>query len=79
MMTLRTPGSRAAIAAGCTCKQDTNCHGLGYCGIPGVWDVAADCPVHRKQPEIRANHFGVVAGAADGADIRDREDLKGDF
>lgn len=79
MMTLRTPGSRAAIAAGCTCDPQTNNHGQGVGGISGVWDVAKDCVLHRRPADVRANHFGVVAGAADGADIRDREDMKGEF
>lgn len=79
MMTLRTPGSRAAIAAGCTCNPVINSHGQGVGGISGVWDVANDCSLHRRKSEVRANHFGVVAGAADGAEIRDREDMKGDF
>lgn len=76
---LRTPGAPAAIVAGCTCDPKANGHGLGYCGIPGVWDLAADCPLHAKRADVRANHFGVVAGAADGAEICDREDMKGDF
>lgn len=79
MSELRTPGSPAAIEAGCTCKPETNGHGMGYCGIPGVWDLAPDCPLHRRNSDVRANHFGVVAGAADGADIHDREDMKGEF
>lgn len=79
MMTLRTPGSRAAIAAGCTCDPRANQHGQGVGGISGVWAVAPDCALHRRQSDVRANHFGVVAGAEDGADIRDREDMKGDF
>ena len=79
-MTLRTPGSRAAIEAGCTCSPETNNHGRGVGGIPGVWAVAQDCPFHRRAAEaVRANHFGVVAGVEDGADIRDREDMKGEI
>lgn len=79
MMTLRTPGSRAAIAAGCTCDPQTNSHGEGVGGISGVWAVAPDCALHRRQTVGRANHFGVVAGVEDGADISDREDMEGDF
>lgn len=79
MMTLRTPGSPAAIKAGCTCNPSTNQHGQGVGGISGVWAVAPDCALHRRVDAVRANHFGVVAGTADGADIRDREDMKGEF
>lgn len=78
-MTIRTPGSPTAIKAGCTCNPRTNQHGQGVGGISGVWDVAHDCALHRRQETVRANHFGVVAGAEDGTDIRDREDMKGDF
>ena len=38
------PGSDAAVAAGCTCPVWDNRRGAGY--LPGVYVIAAGCPVH---------------------------------
>ena len=40
------PGSDAAIAQGCTCPRMDNGHGKGYMGMPGVFAMSGDCPLH---------------------------------
>lgn len=40
------PGSREALALGCTCAVLDNAHGYGYMGNPGTFCITADCPIH---------------------------------
>jgi len=53
------PGSREAIAAGCTCPVLDNAHGKGYMGVAGTYVYRLGCPVHRPAP-------GQTADADDG-------------
>ena len=40
------PGSKEAIAAGCTCPVIDNGHGRGYYGQPNVFVYNLGCPIH---------------------------------
>lgn len=40
------PGSKQAIALGCTCPVIDNGHGRGYLGQPDVFVVTEGCPLH---------------------------------
>ena len=40
------PGSRPAIAAGCTCPVLDNGHGRGFRGIAGMFVYNEWCPIH---------------------------------
>lgn len=40
------PGSREAIAQGCTCPVLDNAHGGGYRGNPTIFVFSGGCPVH---------------------------------
>ena len=48
---LLSPGSNAALEAGCVCPVLDNEHGQGYMGVPGQWVIVEDCPVHTKKLE----------------------------
>lgn len=41
-----TPGSDQAVAEGCTCAVLDNNHGGGYMGMPGVFVMSFECPLH---------------------------------
>jgi len=41
-----TPGSPAAIEAGCTCPVLDNCGGQGIMGVGDLFWMRSDCPVH---------------------------------
>jgi hypothetical protein len=43
-----TPGSKEALAAGCTCAVLDNCHGAGfpYGTESSCFWVSGDCPIH---------------------------------
>ncbi len=47
---LSAPGSKEAIAKGCTCPVWDNYHGRGYGGDWRTygWVINADCPLHGK-------------------------------
>lgn len=49
-----TPGSPAAIKAGCTCPVLDNGHGrgVGGNGEEHGWWITADCPLHGKKEGI---------------------------
>jgi hypothetical protein len=51
---LASPGSAAAVAAGCTCPVDDNQGGAGWQLPDGTitWDVARGCPLH--WPDVQA-------------------------
>ena len=40
------PGSKEAIAAGCTCPVLDNAHGKGYMGVKGVFAFSSNCKLH---------------------------------
>ena len=44
-----SPGTQAAIDAGCTCPVMDNCRGRGYHGQAGVYVYNSRCPVHADQ------------------------------
>jgi hypothetical protein len=44
-----TPGSHAAILAGCICPVIDNNHGDGYRGKPDQFMVRGDCPLHAEK------------------------------
>jgi hypothetical protein len=48
-----TPGSAAALAAGCTCSKILNCDGTGAFLVDGepVYYVRSECPVHDPFPQ----------------------------
>lgn len=41
-----TPGSDEAIGRGCCCPVLDNSCGRGWRGIPGVYVMSANCPLH---------------------------------
>ena len=43
---MMNPGSKEAIAAGCTCPVIDNHYGRGYRGIDGSFIYTVGCPVH---------------------------------
>jgi hypothetical protein len=40
------PGSREALALGCTCAVLDNAHGYGYMGRSGTFCITESCPLH---------------------------------
>lgn len=50
------PGSREAVAQGCTCPVMDNCHGRGYLGGPHFIMVEG-CPLHWP-PQVAATDRG---------------------
>lgn len=51
------PGSDDALDAGCLCPVLDNGHGRGYMGMPGIFVMRADCPLHGT--EVRSPGDGV--------------------
>ena len=51
------PGSREAIAGGCTCAVLDNRHGQGLPGAPPLFWITAGCPLHADgwAHEVRVN------------------------
>ena len=43
------PGSKEAIALGCTCLAVDNFYGRGWMGNPGYFAYNIDCPVHAEE------------------------------
>lgn len=43
------PGSPEAKVAGCLCPVIDNGRGRGYMGIPGVYVMREDCPMHGRE------------------------------
>ncbi len=56
-----TPGSKDAVAVGCTCPVLDNAHGRGAYQINGVWQFwqSVDCVVHNTA--LHAARQGVGA------------------
>lgn len=54
VITVSTPGSSAAISAGCTCPVIDNSYGKGFLleDKRCFW-YAADCPVHTKKEQAK--------------------------
>jgi hypothetical protein len=46
------PGSDEAIKAGCLCPVLDNAHGKGYMGMPEVFVMQENCPIHGTEARI---------------------------
>lgn len=44
------PGSREAVATGCTCPILDNAHGRGRMGLGWDWWINLECPQHGAAP-----------------------------
>lgn len=48
------PGPDEALARGCRCPVLDNARGKGYMGMPGIFAMRADCPLHGKDAKTPA-------------------------
>lgn len=46
MTSKQNPGSDEAQEQGCLCPVMDNGHGRGYMGLPGIFVMREDCPLH---------------------------------
>lgn len=49
MSRVSSPGSHAAVEAGCICPVLDNAYGQGHYCIPGLFVFTEGCPVHAER------------------------------